>query len=292
MADERLSEAELQTLLAGRTVPRAESAAGPRLADLPDAAPVPDWLGNVQRRFAEDTTAALSALVRRTARVRLQDLAHRSGRDWLARCDQPTCICVLAAPGLNGAWLLEFSPTILFAIFDCMLGGSGQPSAAVRRPLTEIELRLCGRLTALVLGQLHAAWGVRLPHELQVERIECDARSLHGIVPADDAITVDFEVALASVAGRVSLCLPADAARTQVEAQRRPVELVAVLAEMELDSADVAALEPGDMIGTEQSAAEPIGVWIGGQLRFHARAGALAGRKAVELTSRAARGQP
>jgi flagellar motor switch protein FliM len=61
------------------------------------------------------------------------------------------------------------------------------------------------------------------------------------------------------------------------------VELAARLAQSKIASPDAAALGVGDVIATGERVDAPIAVVQDGELKFHARVGVVAGRKAIEI---------
>ena len=65
--------------------------------------------------------------------------------------------------------------------------------------------------------------------------------------------------------------------------QGSTVELVVHLAETHITTHDMVSLRVGDVITTEKDVHSPIAVSVEGVTKFHARPGALKGRKAVEI---------
>ena len=61
------------------------------------------------------------------------------------------------------------------------------------------------------------------------------------------------------------------------------MELVAVLAEMQLPAREIRDLEVGDVIATDKPVSEPLAVTLDGQPVLQATPGTLDGRKAVRI---------
>jgi flagellar motor switch protein FliM len=261
---------------------------------------------------ARGFAAALSGLLRSPADVKLtavQDLAFSRLSEEIR---YPTCLNVVRADPLPGQLLLELKLDILFPIIDRLLGGGREPSPILRRPLTEIELRLAARVTSLFLEQLRRAWSDVVPLRLSVERVESDPHSVGWVKSAEThqeptCVVNRFEIILGQHHGALNLYIPT----TSLEPIRQPllagrsndtesgsgfeaphflhpnrsaaVELVAQLAETKLAATDLVNLQIGDIIATDHETSTPIIVTLNGAPKFHAHLGAYKGRKAVQI---------
>ena len=328
MADDVLSAAELETLLAARAAtevpagcssPRPSPAPGKLLSQRrPCVPPLGENLKRAVSALGEDCgrrfAAQLSTLLRRTVRVELAAVTQVTYREFAARLPNPTCFNLLSAAPLEGRWMLEISPAILYPAIDCMLGGGREPAPIAARPLTDIELRLAGRVTSLLLRQLQAAWRPVVELELSLESV-ASSPDASAIVKSPDAIVwMRFEIELAGARGLLNLGIPTQslkgiagkltgqpggtgktsapaapsAAAGSLGTEGATVELVACLAQSKIARGDVLDLSVGDVITTDQPLDAPIAVLQDGVLRFRARTGALEGHKALEIEDVAA----
>ncbi len=341
MADELLSQAELDTLLSAleaeaeparptlRTPSGSSPASGPQTPggspafaasprerilafdfkrqQPPAAAPL-RMLRVVHETFARNLAAALSVLLRTPVDVALAAADQMTYADFTSGLETPTCYHVRAAAPLEGKFLLDLSPSILFPLIDRLLGGGGDPGPIARRPLTEIELRLTSRVTALLLLELAAAWQAVQPLALAVERVESDPAAIRDVPPAEIVFALTFELKVHESRGPLRLCIPRNAvmplagvaadgwirpgkppaggeARSSLSAglQQAAVELVARLAETKITSADLFNLHVGDIITTDKDVRTPIAVCLEGVVKFRAHPGALKGHKAFRI---------
>jgi flagellar motor switch protein FliM len=316
MADEGLTAAELETLLAAaQPAPKAapRRSVGLDLQALAPAQPTPPpapprlnddvkrALLALHERSGRQFAADLSALVRRAAQIKLVAVTPTTYREFIARLDSPTCFNVLSQASLSQPWLLEIGPAILFPIMDCMLGGGRAAGPIVGRPLTDIELRLAARVVGLFLSRLREAWKDVVELNLAVQRVECYPQRAAALKADAHVIWIRFELAFASARGMLNLAIPADTltaiepnltGRPVVERETpepqpasppATVELVARLAQSKIAAVDAARLRLGDMLTTEQSVDAPIAVVQDGVVKFYARVGVVGGRKAVEI---------
>jgi len=239
MADELLSQAELETLLnslesglaqrvsdsAGHALPAphlsrigaiargpGDSAAGApaEVAQQPPfGADLIAALRTLHEGFGRAFSAALSALLRSVVEVKLAWVEQITYGEFISRLQNPTCANVVRGGRLASSWILDLDPGLLFAMIDRLLGGGREPGLVARRPLTEIELRLASRVTQLFLEQLQLAWGSVAELSLTVDRVESNPRLILSVPSQETVVLVGFEAKISDVRGSILLCLPA-----------------------------------------------------------------------------------
>jgi flagellar motor switch protein FliM len=302
MADELLSDAEIEVLLGkrrsaarGTSVPLQHSIASqpglpPRLAEP---------LARIHERCAREFAVELSALLRRTVRVRVVAIRETSSRESDAGREPSSGTWHFDTQPHLGQWHFGIAPDVLMPMIDCMLGGGREPAAAILRPLTEIELRLADRVVRMFLAALKSSWqmATTLPLEMAASSPADDAHA-----PATALVSVSFELDMAAARGEMHLGIPlptvaillgqrnaSQLANNSVTydaaaaLQSGTVELVASLGETQIEQNELANLAIGDIIATDQVATRPIAVSHDGVVKFEARLGASQGRKALEI---------
>src|SRR5512145_303583 len=182
MADEVLSQAEVESLLSAMESQggRPAAAPGPERTAVPvptrgarsreKITPYdfkrPERVGKEQMRalqslhegFGRNFGAALSAMLRSIVEVKLTSVDQLTYSEFVFSLENPTCFNLLRAEPLEGHLILDINPSILYPIIDRLLGGGKDAGPISRRPLTEIELRLVSRITGLFLQELRHAW--------------------------------------------------------------------------------------------------------------------------------------
>lgn len=323
MADEALSQAEVESLLssihAGAAATFPQAAASSRELVQPYDFTRPQRLRQIHKQalhrhhegFCRNFAAALSALLRSVAEVKLAGIEQIAFGEFTGGLEVPTYLCVLRAEPLDGPLLLDISPSILFPVIDRLLGGGRDERDIVRRPLTEIELRLAGRITQLLLRELRKAWEIVRPLELSVDRIESNPRLVQNFTADEPLARICFEISLGECGGPMTLCLPCSAieqvsgklvssgaltlgvspatpqsaAHISRQLDRSLVEVVVTLAGTKIGTGDLIGLRVGDVIATGKDIHSPLEVAVEGSSKFLAFAGALDGHKAVQIES-------
>jgi len=333
MSGDVLSQAEVESLLSAmeQTVQKAPA---PRRAAAPTAPARPrekvtpydfkrpERVGKEQMRalqsmhegFGRNFGARLSTMLRSIVEVKLTSVDQLTYSEFVFSLENPTCFNVLQAEPLEGNLILDINPSILYPVIDRMLGGGKESNSTTRRPLTEIELRLVGRITTEFLEELKRAWDNVMPIDFRVERVESNPQLVQIVPPNEVVVLISFELLLGDLRGMINLCIPYNAleriggklsANNWVSPSRKTatpesiervsknlrtatVEVVVRLADTTIATKDLLGLRVGDIITTEKGVKSTLTVDVEGVAKFKARAGALKGRKAVCIEETAA----
>ncbi|HUG67285.1 MAG TPA: flagellar motor switch protein FliM [Pirellulaceae bacterium] len=330
MPEEVLSQDEVESLLSAMD-PGAPAASAP-LAKSSRQTPAatrsrekvtpydfkrPERVGKEQMRalqslhegFGRNFGAALSALLRTIVEVKLTSVDQLTYSEFVFSLENPTCFNLLRAEPLEGNLILDINPSVLYPIIDRLLGGGKQAGQLSRRPLTEIELRLVSRITALFMIELRRAWENVLDLDLSVERVESNPQLVQIVPPNEVVVLVSFELTLGDVRGMMNLCIPFNAierfshkltsnswvgysrggaTKRTVEAlsgrlDGSRVEVVVTLAESSIRTADLIGLRVGDIITTDHDSNRSLKVAVEGVTKFLAKPGTYKGHKAIEV---------
>lgn len=315
-----LSQAEVENLLSameGGDAAAAADAFRPREKVTVYDFKRPERVGKEQMRslqtmhegFGRNFGAALSALLRTMVEVKLTSVDQLTYSEFVFSLENPTCFNLISAQPLEGQLILDINPSILFPMIDRLLGGTTSAALPARRPLTEIELRLVARITALFLKEMQHAWENVLNLELVVERVESNPQ-LVQIIPANEVIVlISFELTVGEMRGMMNLCIPFNTIerisnkltsnswvsyskrpptlqsmqRISNQIAEAPVEVVVELATTRITASDMLGLRVGDVIASEKDVHEPLLVYVQGKPKFVAAPGKFKGRKAIEI---------
>ncbi len=277
----------------------------------------PERVGKEQMRalqslhdgFSRNVGASLSAVLRSIVEVRLISVDQLTYSEFVYSLEIPTCFNLLRPVPLEGNWVLDISPSLLYPIIDRMLGGTVGTDSSLKRPLSEIELRLAARISNVFLRELEVAWSNVVDLKIEVERVESNPQLVQIVPPNEVVIMVSFEVALGAIRGMVNLCIPFNtiervgskltsnswvgyaSIRANSETTSRLLsrldgsmaDVVVTLARSTIKSTDLFDLEVGDIISTEKDVSHPLEVEIANRTKFHASAGSFKGRKAIQI---------
>ena len=266
---------------------------------------------SLHEAFARNFGAAVSGMLRTMIEVKLLSVDQLTYSEFVFSLDNPSCFNVLNPKPLNGNWILDIAPTLSYAIIDRMLGGDPNPSDSIRRPLTEIENRLIGRVVETFLSQLKSGWENIMELDLEVESVESNPQLVQIVPPNEVVILVGFEVLLGKNRGMLNLCIPFNTienynaklsrngwvgygkgtptqktrGKITSSMDRAPVDIVVTLARSKIRTGDLLDLSVGDIITTEKEVSDPLELAVQEVPKYHASPGAFKGKKAVRIDS-------
>ena len=260
--------------------------------------------------FAREVSILFPPYLRTVVRVDLTSIDQLTYDEFILSVARPTCLSVVDMSPLEGTAVLEMSPSMVFPIVDRVLGGRGM-TLSEPRELTEIENRIIGRITMMILDSLRRSWEQLIEFELQVIQQESDPLIVQIVAGSEMVVLVGYEVHIGDTVGTMNFCIPLlvlnpilDQISQQAHFARRmssemaaearhaihrrlmraliPVE--AVLGHADLTLGDLAKLRPGDIIQLDSSPYEDLSLTIGGIERFRAKPGKRREQSAVQLT--------
>lgn len=266
---------------------------------------------SLHESLARNFGASVSSMLRTMIEVKLLSVDQLTYSEFVFSLDNPSCFNVLTPLPLEGNWILDIAPTLSYAIIDRMLGGDPDPNETIRRPLTEIETRLIGRVVELFLKRLTESWENIVALELGVEKVESNPQLVQIVPPNEVVILIGFEVLLGKNRGMMNLCIPFNTIETYnsrlsrngwvgygkgtptVESREQvsssmsdaPVDIVVTLARSKIRTSDLLELAVGDIITTEKEVHSPLELAVQDVPKFNASVGAFKGKKAVRIDS-------
>ena len=253
--------------------------------------------------------ASLSAALRSMVEVRLISVDQLTYREFIQSLEIPTCFNLLRPKPLDRNWVLDISPSLLYPIIDRMLGGTGNTETSISRPLSDIELRLAGRISSLFIRELKQAWSGVIALDIDVERVESNPQLVQIVPPNEVVIMVSFEISMGTTRGMTNLCIPyntiervasklsssswvgytanpASEESSKIVSHRLDgaiTNLVVTLARSQIKTGDLFDLQVGDIISTEMDVKQFLEVEVSDSVKFLASAGSFKGRKAIKI---------
>ncbi|MCC6511174.1 MAG: flagellar motor switch protein FliM [Pirellulaceae bacterium] len=268
-------------------------------------------LQSLHEGFARNFGASMSALLRTIVEVKLISVDQLTYSEFVYSLEIPTCFNLLKPQPLEGNWILDISPSLLYPIIDRMLGGVATSDSTLKRPLSDIELRLTSRITSVFLRELATGWGNAVELNIEVQRVESNPQLVQIVPPNEVVILVSFELTMGKTRGMINLCIPFNtierigtklssnswigyaSSRSSEHTQAKILEnlehavaeLVVTLAHSKIKTSDLFNLQVGDVISTEKDIRSPLEVEVEGVVKYLAAPGAFKGRTAIEIQS-------
>lgn len=240
--------------------------------------------------FAREASIIFPSFLRTVVRIDLTSIDQLTYDEFILSVSRPTSLSVVNMSPLEGNAVVEMSPAMVFPIIDRVLGGKGMTLSEARE-LTEIENRIIQRITMMMLDSLSRAWEQLIEFNLSVIQQESDPLIVQIVAGSEMVILVGYEVHIGETVGTMNFCVPLlvlnpilDQISQQAHFSRKmsdevaamtraaikqtlakakvPVEVI--LGHARLTLAEVAGLQPGDVIQLDTAPADPALVRVGG----------------------------
>lgn len=272
-----------------------------------------EQLRNLERlheRFARLLSTTLSAYVRTNIIVKIESVTPLSYHEFVYSLPQPTLIHVIELDPLPGQAALEMTPTVVFPMYEHMMGGRRHKRGMRLRQLTDVELVLFQRPLERMMQCLAETWHDFVKIRPRLIRVEQDPQFAQVAATNTPVVVVSLEVTLGDDFGMMSLCMPdilVDAllhylGQDRIVADRntpdrdlKPVRNVITditlpitgeLGRSQLTVDQIRDLRIGDIVRLQSEAGEDVDVYIGDQLLFRGRVGQRRRKVALQLTDK------
>jgi flagellar motor switch protein FliM len=245
----------------------------------------------VHETFARQLSTVLATTLRAGASSTFEKVEQLTYDEYIRSLPNPSYMVILSLNPLPGAALLQFPLPITFAAIDRLLGGTGD-AASPKRPLTEIEQNLMRSVVDRALRELEYAYETLVRVEAEIVQQEFNPQFAQIAAPSDMVLVVSFEMRIGEKRGNATICVPFTtmapvleslASQTLFQDQRGedpevwqqkleaalynvPVETRVRFDAVGLTSAEIVALQVGDIVPLNHPVDRPLGVTVDGVL--------------------------
>jgi len=260
----------------------------------------------VHEMFVRRVSSTLSHRLRTVVTIEPFSTDQITYEDYIRSMPNPSVIATLSMDPLPGSIVAEMSTELALSFVDRLLGGAGM-KAPMRGP-TDIEARVIRDIMSSAIDPVREALEPVQVIEPRLEQVDFNPRFVSIVAPTEMILLLGYTVRLGSGAeGILSLCYPFTTIEPALERLERRVliEGAAVSVDEEPPLADVvpdlevpmsirlrmsqvptaqlAALQPGDVIRLDHRIDEPARGEVGGHHIVAARLGRRGRRLAVQI---------
>ena len=285
MADDILSQEEVDALLRGVTGEEAESSAdesgaGVRSYDIGRQERIVrgrmPTLELINERFARLFRIGLFNYMRRNAEISVSPVKVQKYSEFVRNLVVPTNLNLIHVNPLRGTGLFVFDPNVVFLVIDNLFGGDGRYHMRVEgRDFSPTEQRIIMGLLNVAFEQYEKAWETIHPIKFEYVRSEMNTQFANIATPTEVVVTATFTIELGAGGGDFHICLPysmiepirdvlyssmqADRAEVddrwlklmQSQVQQAEVNLVANLAHAPVTLRQILNLNVGDVVSLD-----------------------------------------
>ena len=260
----------------------------------------------VHEMFMRRASSTLSHRLRKIVSIEPFSTDQITYEDYIRSMPNPSVIATVGVDPLPGDIITEMSTQLAIAIVDRLLGGAGE-NVPMRGP-TEIEARIIRDVMRTIVEALREALEPVQAVEPELRSLDFNPRFVQIVPPTEMILLLGYTMRLGSAPeGILSLCYPFTTIepalgrlerRVRIEGVTAPDDVAPPLAEVvpdldvplairlrtsQVPTAQLAVLQPGDVIRLDHRADEPALGEIGGRRLVSARLGRRGRRLAVQI---------
>lgn len=164
-------------------------------------------LSMIHENFARILTTYLSAQLRTLTQINVFYVEQMTYNEFITSIPNPSIISVVDFKPLKGAIVVEFNPSIAYAIVDRLLGGPGEFKDKLREP-TEIETGILERVFSKITQILKEAWEDIYDLNPFMEKLETNPQFVQLVSPNEAVALITFNAKVGKSDGMINICIP------------------------------------------------------------------------------------
>ena len=265
-------------------------------------------LENMHDNFAGHFSSMMSSVLRTIVDVDLVSVDQITYSEFIMSLVSPSCTYTFSAHPLEALSLVDFNPTLTFALIDRLFGGHGKV-LETERELTGIERTVVSRLVQRLYHELRKSWEHIVKVEIEQISFETNPQFIQIVPPGETVVVISFQVKLFQSTGLMTICYPYVAlepiisklsAQNWIDATKRKnlevdratnllnlhevgADISAVLLRSRIKMRDFLQLQLGDIIPSERKINESIDICVNRRRKFIARPGLAAKKRAFQV---------
>lgn len=158
--------------------------------------------------FARLSTVSLSAQLRCSCELHLENVDQCSYGEYLSTLPGPTSMAIISMDPLPGSGVLQIDNGLVFPIIERVAGRAKPQKPEYNRDLTYIEHSIVEGITVRIVKNLQEAWACLYPIAPRIGQIETNPQFAQIVPPTEMVIFVSFTCIIEGIEGTVTLCIP------------------------------------------------------------------------------------
>ena len=249
--------------------------------------------------------------------VEIKKVGARSYKfdDFLQTLPSPVCMAIFKIEPLKGAALISFDSTLVLALVDSLLGGTGSSKVSMaNRLFTSIELRLVEKIVKDMLQDLEKAWAPLYSTHMNLLRMEMNPRLVNIVPPEYQIVTMSLKIQIEEISGNVVFAIPymtIDPIRDKLKAGMQfdlmaidpqwsqrlssglleaPLNISVEMGNAGISLRELLDLAPGDTIMLDKACSSEMSIKVEGIPKYLGVPGIHHGNKAIQISNFSAKG--
>ncbi|MFP7477633.1 flagellar motor switch protein FliM [Terribacillus saccharophilus] len=266
-------------------------------------------LTRIHENFARLLTTFYSARLRTFVQISVASVDQVPYEEFIRSIPTMTILNTYSLSPLEGKILIEYDPTIAFAMLDRTLGGRGSSVNKINN-LTEIETTLMTQLFESGMENLKSAWQSVEDVDPIMEEFEVNPQFLQMVSPNETVVVVTLNSTIGETSGMINICIPhvvlepivsklsihywmqapvdkqgneSETRDLSASIQKASIDLKTILGETSIHVEELMNLREGDVLMLNQQIDRPLDVKVDNQVKFKAQPGKQKNRMAIQI---------
>ena len=267
-------------------------------------------LESLHSNFAGHFGSALSGITRSVVDIDLLSVDQITYSEFIMSLVSPSSTYVFSLTPLEGAGILDFNPSVVFAFVDRMFGGIGK-SISAERELTGIEKSIMNKIINRGFKELEKSWAHIISLQIKMSAFESNPQFIQIVPPGETVIVISLQIKMQSSSGIMTICYPylsleeivgklsgqnwidqnkkMMGENDRVENIKRLVpvstSVKAILGNTSVTVRDLLGLELGDVLRIDRDSDSNIDLYIGDVLKYRGQPGRAGKRLAIKISN-------
>lgn len=221
MAEQILSQVEVDALLKGLSNGDIETEAQSQAVDLSEVRPYDftnqekTYRGNmptlemINEKFSRAAGAPVFNLLRKSVDVAPAGLKTMKYEEFIRNLQMPSSLNIFALSPLRGNGLLVLDPNLVFLIVDSYFGGDGRFHTRIEgRDFTNVEQGVIRKVVEVLFHELGEIWKAVHPVEFSLVRTEMNPQFVNITGHSEPVVVSTFEMEIESTRNKFYYCMP------------------------------------------------------------------------------------
>ena len=260
--------------------------------------------------FIRYSRVNLSNRLRKSVEIKKVGARSYKFDDFLQTLPSPVCMAIFKIEPLKGAALISFDSTLVLALVDSLLGGTGSSKVSMaNRLFTSIELRLVEKIVKDMLQDLEKAWAPLYASHMNLLRMEMNPRLVNIVPPEYQIVTMSLKIQIEEISGNVVFAIPymtIDPIRDKLKAgmqfdlmaidpqwsyrlsaglQQAPLNISVEMGNAGITLRELLDLAPGDTIMLDKACSSEMTIKVEGVPKYLGVPGLHHGNKAIQISN-------
>lgn len=272
-------------------------------------------LFSVYENFARVVSSYLTSMMRISCQVEMLDIEEQKYFEFNNALSENDIVAMIDGSVNDGkneseTIMMQMSNSVIYALIDRMIGGTGEMSDDISSGFTDIEISLFENIMVHLLPIMEETWQNHFDVNFKFDKVETNPRLIQSIQADEVVVIVVLNVEMGESSGTFNICVPGTILESLFKLSEQAnavmkkrsengelskeeilsnikdstLQIRAFLGEASILLEDVYALKPGDVINLKKPKESEVAVYVEDKPWYKGRLGEKKGNVAIKIT--------